>query len=426
MLGLNKDQVHMKIDPSLGKSCNLLDKISSNLDILEAALTLPSISAGEGVEFQSGLKANLPEMLAALRVARRNSGLARKMGTGGSSKSTTTTPEHIRKAFNTRFGFEISGADPWVCSVLRATFSEITKPDFEKFPGEWMHSLRVRNGSSSDAGIMAKLGFTAIQASPTKVKFILCNKPVKEIVHEEPKSSKRETRIGKGTDTERLLLRQLGHEKFKETNFQEFRALVTTLLPYIDPKSNKKVQEQLPSDPFRTVSPFALAFYQKNPQLVDAINLAFAIYRTVPDKKKKSDTSHFEQVRNHVISLTANVGFYDASGNKYERYTSIPENIRGYFESNFNHKIGQVQRSTQDNEKKTIIELRKENSSLQPTPIEAEGKFPTDVETSEEGGVADQATTQTSSSNNGKTSKGTDLNRTQEIRGKKNPPRMKK
>jgi hypothetical protein len=170
LTGTDKKNLKILRDSDLGRHFTYAAKIQKNVDILRAAVKLPANMSGEAVQFEAGLKANLPEILAALRVARRNSGLTRTVNRSQGPKPAVTSAELLRRTFNTRFGFEEAGADSWVCNFLRALFAEVTKPDAPAFPGEWMHSLRKRNNTNSDVGILARWVMSRYMPRPSRLK----------------------------------------------------------------------------------------------------------------------------------------------------------------------------------------------------------------------------------------------------------------
>jgi hypothetical protein len=340
LMGMKKESLKILRDPSLGRNFPMPAKISRNVDILQASLRLPANSAGEAINFESGLKANLPEILAAIRVLRRTSNLTRSVLSPKGRKVTKTTAEMLRRSFNLRFGFEEPGSDSWVTYYLKAVFSEVTKPDFERFPGEWMHSLRVRNNTNSDIGIVAKMGYVATQAAPVKAKKVILSYIEKKTIILPPKGKKNETAIGKGSEAVVDVVRPATIENLPNgISHREFRAALVTLMPFIDPVDQKGIQEQLPSDSLKPITKTTLEFYERNSEIVDALNLSFAIITACEQKSRKATLAQYEQARNHYINSCANVKFQDRNGRQYDHYSEIHPHIRGWFEKTFNRKI---------------------------------------------------------------------------------------
>jgi hypothetical protein len=339
LLGMTKDQLRITRDPTLGTSFMFPAKLSRTINILNASLRLPANQAGEYTTFETGLKANLPEMLATLRVVRRNSGLTRTVGFGKAKKSTVTSPDVIRKTFNIRSGMEEPGSNGWVAWLLKSLFSEVTKPDFEKFPGEWMHSLRVRNDCNSDTAIMAKLGYTPVHIMPSKVKKSLLTKVSTEKVFSQTIGKKNDVVLGKGTEKDVDKLKPVNENNFTEgLSFREFRAAVCCLLPFLDPQDRSPIQEQLPANCLKPVSVHTLEFFKKNSEMVDACNLAFAISSAIEKKSRKATPAQYDQARNHFINETANVNFQDRTGRKYDKFSDLPPEYIGWFQKNFYRK----------------------------------------------------------------------------------------
>jgi hypothetical protein len=336
MLGISKGDLKITRDPELGKEIKFPAKIERAIDTMIAFKKLPLAGLGEASEYRSALKANLCESLALIRVLKRNSMLVRKQA------KDCVSVDKVRKNINIKMGFEEPGLEKnlWVVRLIKFVLGEVVRETFPKFPGEWMHSLRVRNDCKSDTAVLARAGYSAICASPIKIKTVLLNTVRKVDVPlntEELKKSK----LPKGSTKEITKVVNFSDEKLKEsgTDFREFRAGVTTLLPFIDPSGDKSPQDQLPSDtkPDRAET---LAFYRQRPELVNALNLAFAIKTTVDDKKRpKSTPAAFELTRNAFINACANVGFQDSVGKTYEKYLDIPEHTRKYLEKVLCKKI---------------------------------------------------------------------------------------
>jgi len=348
MMKIKVGDVKVIYDESLGSSCNLLAKIERSISLMETACSLATSQAGEAIELSTGLRANLPEILASIKVARRNTNLTRKFG-----KAEKVTADTLRKTLNIRFGLEESGSDPWVCSFLKGLFNEVTKPYTSYLPGEFMHSLRVRNQCSSDAAILAKMGYVGLAPATIKVEKVLLSRTESYTEVQAPKAKDpKTTTIGKGTEVVRSRVVPLNEDKFPEgANFREYRCAVTTVLPMIDPGSNIGPRDQIKGDSLTPRSEYALSFYKKNSELVDAANTAFAIMSSIPNKGSKATPEQFNNARNRYIGLSANIGFFDATGKEYQKYSEIPDHTRKFLEKLFRRKVATVESlNSSDNE----------------------------------------------------------------------------
>jgi len=337
ILGIKYSNLRILRDAKLGKSVRIIERLDRSISLLESALALPADQAGEAYEFECGFKANLPELLAAIKVSRRNSNLVRKIS---QSKAASVTADLLRKTFNMRFGFEESGADVWVVNYLKAIFAEATKPYTQLLPGEWIHSLRVRNNVNTDAGIMTKMGYVGISPAHIKVQQVVLTIKGKKTVHVPARQVKGRTNIGKGTNEEVDCLEAVNVKNHEEgIPHRDYRAAVVLLLPLISPKVGKPIKEQLSGDSLTPRSLDALEFYKKNAELVDALMRAFNIKVAIDKKSKTARPIHYESARNHLLNVSARAAFMDATGITYQKYTDIPEFIRMYLEKNFYRKI---------------------------------------------------------------------------------------
>jgi len=68
---------------------------------------------------------------------------------------------------------------------------------------------------------------------------------------------------------------------------------------------------------------------------VDACNLAFAIVSAIERKSRKATPAQFDQARNHFINESANVKFQDRTGRKYDKFSDLPPEYKGWFQKNF-------------------------------------------------------------------------------------------
>jgi len=367
---IKRENLRILKDPDVGKTFNLSAKIARNLDILESSLTMSANKAGEAYEFQTGLKANLPEILAALRVARRNSGLIRNADL--KRKTIRTSPDILRKMFNMKFGFEEPSFDPWVVSLLKRVFNELVQST-NAFPGEWMHSLRITNNTNNDVGIINLMGYEAINLAPIKVKSVLLTLVVNERILVPPKSNKGKPVIGQGTVTEREVLKPFSKDIQPNLDYREYRTAVVSLLPFIDPKSKSTFKEQLSKGALDPITKENLEFFKSNSELVKSCNLAFALKSSLSNKKSKTNPSHFKMGRNRFISSSANIPFQDATGKIYQKYVEIPKNIREFLENIFFHKVDEIElkeKYTLRVENPDLFKRKKLESSIENSSIE--------------------------------------------------------
>jgi hypothetical protein len=348
LLGLKNPKVKILKDPTLGKTVALPGRIERMMDNTIASLSLPSIEVGERAEFKSGLKANLPELLAATRLLRKYSGTLQKGVAPKGKKTSQTTLEDLRKSINGRAGLGEHGLDLFSQLFVKAIFNEITKPNFRSFPGGWLHSLKVSNGTKNNIGIIYKLGYECRVVSMQKVIHVV-NNTVR------PKKGSKP--IGKTKD---------GKQKFASSSYevylqddqtnpdgithQEFRLAAFLALPLIDPNDKTSPKDQLSRDPLAVRDRTVLGFYSKNRDVVDTLNLAYATKAAIGKKNSKATPLGFRSARNHAIRLTANRTWMDATGKEYQMLSQVPEHTRNFLLKFFRRKLTKEEDEPSDEE----------------------------------------------------------------------------
>lgn len=359
-LGCDSSLVKLQRDEKLGTEFNLSAKVQGCLQLMQASLTIPQ-SGGVATEFETGLKASLPEMLAALKVARRNSNLVYKSPKVLKAKITPVSSEMLRKTVNMKFGFDERNSDPFVASLLKEFLNELTKPLVQNLPGVYMHSLKTRNKAQSDQALLHLMGYVPCSPGANKILHTILHKTKEVETKVAPKAAKGTTVIGKGTSVIALKVFALNADKAhpEETDFREFRTGVVCTLPYINPKSTKPIKDQITNQSLEVRELGTLSFWKKNEELAEAVYLAYAIKLAI-DKKSKAQPKHFKNAREHLINLSANQVFQDASGTIYQKYSDIPLNIRGWLETTYFHKTKVGEASSVRTEKDDKPEVKKE------------------------------------------------------------------
>jgi hypothetical protein len=337
---LNIDQGNLRIlrNPKLGGDFKLPAITQSTMELFQAALSLPASQAGDSLIYGPGLKANIPELMACLKVIRRNSNLVRPLTKSKKDQIAPVTAEIVRRTFNVRFGLDHKDQSKWLSSLLKHIFSEMSKPTSQRLPGEWMNSLKARNGTKSDLGLLSKMGWQPIIVNTYKTYVVLNNKATTFVKVIKPKQKKGETVIGQGTPTNVTEVRSTSDkENPASLDFRDHRAAVVSLLPYINPKAPKGVKDQLSGIELKPPSLESLRYWKHNKEIADATNLAFAFKVSLGKKDTKSTIEHYTNARNHLISLCANKVYQDSTGTTYPAIKDLPENVREWFKKSYHY-----------------------------------------------------------------------------------------
>jgi len=302
-----------------------------------ASFTLPASEMGERTEFKTGFKANLVEMIAAIRLSRRYGGGLQKSPAPKGHATVQVTLDDLRSTLNTRAGLNEHGVDRFIQIFVKSVFNELTKPNWKFFPGKWIHSLKQTNNVKNNVGIVYKLGYEPKVANYAKVLQVVNTRV-------QPKAGSKP--IGRNKDgkprfeSKSYEMVALDDKKNPEgINHQEFRLCMFLMLPLIDPKDKRSPKDQLLRDPLTVKDKHVCDFYSKNRDVVDAVNLAYATKVSVGRKGSKATPLGFKSARGHSIRLSANREWMDASGNKYQKLADVPEHTRTYLMTSLRRKI---------------------------------------------------------------------------------------
>jgi hypothetical protein len=319
MTGVDPSKVKILKDKDYGDSLHITKKVEDAMDKTIAALHLDG-NPLECFQFWTGLKATLPETIAALRVLRENSAKV----TRTSPKTKPLTGTQLRENLNIRFGLNEPKVPDFTKIYVKAVLNEITKPTSLLLPGKFIHSLKEQNKKSSKTGLLALMGYSARAVPYSKTLFLLKDRVTTEQVLDSGKKGS-----GKEIYTTRKVLKDFSNEKFPlGRNLREARLAVATGLPYVSPKSKKTIKEQLMVDQMSPEATQAMRFYVENRKLASAINTAYAVKVTLGKKGSKSTIKSYENALNRVLRLSAKNTFMDADGTKYDSFYDVPQNMR--------------------------------------------------------------------------------------------------
>jgi hypothetical protein len=284
-------------------------------------------------------------------------------------KSLQTSLDDLRKSINGRAGLLEHGLPAFTSIFVKAIFNEITKPNYSRFPGKWISSLKGTNGVKNNIGIIYKLGYETACPSPQKV-IAVTKTTVAKKSDVKKTSNKTDTSKEKVKSKHLELIVQDAKTLPKGITHREFRLGVCLLLPYIDPKAKESLKDQLSKDPLTLKDKTIVNYYKSNRNIIDALNLAYATKAAIGRKGSKATTLGYRSARGHAISLTANIEWMDANGTKYQAFKDIPEHIGKFLLSLLNRKL--VEGAPQDADDKDPEE-EQSSSSEEDEEEETEG-----------------------------------------------------
>jgi hypothetical protein len=335
-LGLKDPVVKILPDEKLGNAIVLPAKMERMMDASIAALSLPPKESGDRAEFKTGLKANLVELIAAVRIMRRYQGSLQKLPAPKGKKALATTLDDLRSSINGRIGLNEHGLPAFSAIFVKCILNELTKPNNSRFPGKWISSLKETNGVKSNTGILYKLGYEGCVANPQKTIAVV--KTAVEL--KTPKESSKKSSNDQRSKKEKYEAISRTKESHPDgISHRDFRLGAFLLLPLLDPRSKKGPKDQLSVDIITLKDSTITSFYKQNRDVVDAMNLAYATLKAIGKKDSKASPLGYRSARGHAISLTANREWMDASGTKYQAFMDVPEHLRNFLLSFLNRSI---------------------------------------------------------------------------------------
>jgi hypothetical protein len=161
-----------------------------------------------------------------------------------------------------------------------------------------------------------------------------------------------------------------------ELDFVEHRTMVALCLPKIDCKSSDPVRQQIRKDPMSSWTSETLKIYtsKKYIDLLNALNLAFNIFNSIPDGKTRASPEHFKNVRGEVLKRSAFVPLIDASGKEYSKFSELPEHIRAFFNKEYHFKHGVSKRPREKISEDTSMQVDHKDQPAEKVPEEPVSK----------------------------------------------------
>jgi hypothetical protein len=365
LLGIKDPEVKILPDSKLGNAIQLPAKIERMMDQTISAISLPPNETGDRAEFKTGLKANLVELLACIRLMRRYQGSVRKAPAPQGKRSLQTTIDDLRKSVNGRSGLNEHGLSAFSAIFIKNVFNELTKPNFAKFPGKWIASLKNTNNVKNNIGIIYKLGYEASVINPQKLLSVIRKGVTKSTVEETISPTDKRSKDRMKSKEEKYELQARTKEKLPEgITHPEFRLGVMLLLPLIDPKAKESPKDQLSRDPLTVKDKTITSFYNKNKDIVDATNLAYATLSALGKKGSNASTLGYRSARGHSIRMSANREWYDATGTKYAKFVDVPEHIRNFLLALLNRKLAKGDSSEEGPHEEDDESLSTERESI--------------------------------------------------------------
>jgi hypothetical protein len=328
VLGIKSSDLHiLKDKEAAGTDCVLPAGLKRMMTkFIQSSKSTTGSYDGDVYKFRSGFQGTLPEILVAIRLLRAHQdGLRTKPKKVGATTATPyTTPEMLREMFNEKSGLKDTLLPSYGIRLVKGVLAAAVRSTTTTFPGAWISSSKKRMGVANSEGLLAYLGYMPVTVGIHKVHSVL-------------------SADYKQVDKGEVLVKKDYTNKDTSLTHGEFRVAALMSLPLINPNCLENGKKALNAGPFQHTARTTLEFYKEHRDIVDAVNLAYAIQSslTKPDKgKSKSKPKHFQIAKAHLVNLTANKKFVDGSGKVYTDYKDIPTNTREFLQKHWHRRVG--------------------------------------------------------------------------------------
>jgi hypothetical protein len=328
LLDVRTENLKIVKDSTLGRDFHLPAKLNRLLtNMIGAYHSRDADFSGVTYEFTTKLKANLVEILAAIKLLKDRTGKLRKVpGTkqkSGLIRATSSLSiEHLKEKFNKESGLKEPGVPAYCGSLITGMLSELVKINNDRFPGVFIHSLKKKNQVRTSDALIGMMGYKPIVVVHHKLMKVFLTKTVS--------INSKDTLVPKN-------FTEGGSDN--TLNFREYRAFVTLALPLISSES-MDMKKHWGCEPFAISDNDVISRYGEIAPMVDALDMCFSIITAVNSERNKTALPmHFKNAFGHLLSLISEPRFVDYEGNYYAKYSDIPEHIRKYLESITNKKL---------------------------------------------------------------------------------------
>jgi hypothetical protein len=330
--GLAQKDLSYCPDESLGVDVKLaFSKSMTNLlnGLIGSAQTPLGFYAGEDHKFQTGYKANLPGMLASMRLLNWKREYLRVKPRLPQGVSPVAYYD-LQETFNAVSGLKSEEQKGWHVDCFKAILNSCIKVNNTGFPGGWIHQNRVKNGVKSDFALIQALGWTEKICNKSKLLEVLFT-----AVDEESTIGN----DGKRKVTKRTLV-NISRDK-RQFSLPEFRTGVAMLLPRVNPVSPLKIQDQVKADSLsvRNQSTLTSAMDKSMIEAVDVLNDAYTLRVSVNNSKSKTKPVHYQAMRGRLLSASSKLKYTDAKGHSYKGLFDLPESLLKQFTQLFPYSL---------------------------------------------------------------------------------------
>jgi len=329
-LVVDRDQIRLAPDPSLGTDITIPTKVAGFVERLGNAFRHPKgvLTQGRIVKIPP-FEGNVVEILGCMRTLSTLAYTCRSRPNHKDGRATERCSySELAQAFYTETGITKS-VESYAAKFFRALIQVMCRSSTKLFPGGVLHAAKERCKARDNEQLLYALGWKFILPNSHKVISVLTTK----------------TQIddkGRATSIKPMVEGDVN-------DIAHARAAAFLLLPYIDPKSELPMKDQVQK---ASACAQNLAHYKsgKMPLVVDMLDSAFAFRNHVKAGTGRSSPAHFQNKCGQLISSCQHLKFVDRSGKSYGSLGDIPDNARRYLQSLVRYPVKDTKRKVEDSE----------------------------------------------------------------------------
>jgi len=173
MLGVSTSQTRIYYDESLGADVAIPANVQHVVESISLAAASPTGTwVGDIYSHESGFKANLPELLAALKMLSKYVRNVRRKTDTKKQKYVVCTLQYLRTQFNGRSGIS-SLKESYLLHFMKETLTHATRITNDRFPNVFISSLKQRNQVTTVEGLLSVMGYTPKAVNYHKLMTVL-------------------------------------------------------------------------------------------------------------------------------------------------------------------------------------------------------------------------------------------------------------
>jgi len=282
-------------------------------------------------KWKNGFKASPLSMLAAIKLLKQHIPVVRKVNKDAVSL------QMLQSKFNTTLGLDDHGVQPLLVDLIKEVLTQATAVGSSCLNGSCFKLAYKENDCNSRKAMLHKLGYTEVLPNPTKLITLARTPPVFEATDDKKQSAVKPVPRVNSDDAS-------DPKKFPEASKSQ-RRMASLLIRIVNTSSPDKIAKQLKD---QNLSGPSLECFksQIGREVVDKLNMSYAILVTIDKRGKKSTPKLYNAVMGDLGSLISKLPnrYVDSLGRVFNNYYDIPVHIRNQIEKMIRVKSSPPQR----------------------------------------------------------------------------------